>query len=152
MFFKDLKLPSNPLAGAMPAWHARLPIVQLGEVCQAARDQGGRLVAVWGEEVRHGSPGFALHLVLANADGALWLTCPLDPHAPVMPDLTAWFTCADRQQRSLRDLLGITIDPKATDADRRPWLRHAAWSESEFPLRQGTHLPPDRKPGRDRYP
>ncbi len=152
MFFKDLRLPLTPLAGAVPAWHSHITIAQLGDVCRAARNQGGRLVALWGEEVRHGTAGFSLHLALANADGALWLTCPLDPVTPTIPDLTQWFACADRQQRTLNDLLGITIDTQTHTADRRPWLRHAAWSESEFPLRHGTAMPNDRQPGQDRYP
>ncbi|MFM9968247.1 MAG: NADH-quinone oxidoreductase subunit C, partial [Burkholderiales bacterium] len=137
MFFNDLKIPLTPLAGPIPAWHTRIDLAQLAAVCRAASAQGGRLAALWGND---DVQGFSLHAVLANDDGALWLTCPLDATQPRIPDLTQWFACADRQQRSLRDLLGIEIEAAAADADRRPWLRHAAWRETQFPLRRDSHL------------
>lgn len=151
MFFNDLKLPLMPLAGPVPGWHSNVGIGELPRICAAARDQGGRLAALWGEALAGGAPGFALHLVLANADGALWISCALDPAKPAIPDLTRWFACADRQQRALFDLLGIAIEPSAVDADRRPWLRHGAWGEAAFPLRPDAPVPGSAPPADDPY-
>jgi len=58
------------------------------------------------------------------------------------PDVSAIFPAAERMQRATFDLLGLS----AIGADdRRKWLRHAAWKESEFPLRKDfdtIHHPP----------
>ena len=152
MFFNDLRLSVKPLAGPIPAWHARVEIARLPDVCRAAREQGGRLAALWGADQRDQGEGFALHLVLAHADGALWLTCGLDAARPAIPDLSQWFACADRQQRTLHDLLGIALETGTDPADRRPWLRHGAWSETEFPLRRDApSMSPAAPPGEDPY-
>lgn len=136
MTFERLNLRMSTLQGAAPARHALIEAAQLEAVCREAGDQGGRLTALWGGDNRDRGEGFALHLVLASSDGALWLTCPLDARNPVYPDLSQCFACADRPQRALADLLGIQVAPTEEFVDRRPWLRHAAWSASEYPLRR----------------
>ena len=78
MSFDGLRLSPIPLLGAVPAWHARVESGRLPEVCESARAQGGRLAALWGSDERDRGAGFALHLVLANGDGALWLTAELE--------------------------------------------------------------------------
>jgi Ni,Fe-hydrogenase III large subunit len=62
----------------------------------------------------------------------LWLHCPLPADQLQYPDLSPIFHPALRMQRAARDLLGIDADA----ADRRPWLRHAAWQETDHPLRR----------------
>jgi Ni,Fe-hydrogenase III large subunit/Ni,Fe-hydrogenase III component G len=151
MFINNLKIPVKPLPGPVPAWHTRVELSRLADICTEARNQGGRLCALWGADERDRGAGFSLHLVLANDDGALWITCPLDAGKPLIPDIAKWFACADRQQRALHDLLGIAVEPAATEADRRPWLRHGAWSAAEFPLRLDAALSQSSPPGADGY-
>ena len=151
MSFEGLRLPMTPLHGAAPAWHARIEAADLAAVCSTAREQGGRLAALWGEDARDRSGGFALHLVLANADGALWLSVPLDGTNPAYPDISPWFASAIRPQRALRDLLGFEVTHMGEHPDRRPWLRHAAWTAAEFPLRHDASPQPPATPGQDDY-
>ncbi len=151
MAFEGLQLPMLPLHGASPAWHARVETAQLPQVCRAVRDQGGRLTALWGADNRDQAGGFSLHLILANGDGALWLTCRLDARNPAYPDLSQWFSSADRQQRAIHDLLGIQVEHSTAFVDRRPWLSHGAWSGSEFPLRRDASLENTSPPGTDNY-
>ena len=85
MAFDGLRLSMRPLPGTLPLWHARTEADRLAEVCRAAASQGGRLAALWGSDdrianapVKADSPaGFTVHLILANRDGALWLTASL---------------------------------------------------------------------------
>jgi Ni,Fe-hydrogenase III large subunit len=53
--------------------------------------------------------------------------------APAYPEIAGLFPAASRMQRALFDLLGVAAQGAA---DRRPWLRHAAWRDDEFPLRR----------------
>jgi Ni,Fe-hydrogenase III large subunit len=49
------------------------------------------------------------------------------------PEIAGLFPAAGRMQRALRDLLGLEAEGAR---DTRPWLRHGAWREEEFPLRR----------------
>src|SRR5690606_5949708 len=42
-----------------------------------------------------------------------------------------------RMQRAARDLAGVRAD----EADQRPWLRHGAWSDGQYPLQPGAFAP-----------
>ncbi len=89
---------------------------------------GGRLVALWGSEY---ADGFAMHAVLATRDDFAVLTLPLA--AERYPDISDVFPAAIRLQRGVYDLLGLVA---VGAADQRKWLRHTAWPEKVFPLRQ----------------
>jgi Ni,Fe-hydrogenase III large subunit/Ni,Fe-hydrogenase III component G len=132
MAFESLPLQLTPLPGAVPAWRGEAAAADLPDVCQAVKDQGGRLAALWGTDEHDLGEGCALHLALAKPEGMLWLRCALPEDDPRYPDLSPIFYPAQRMQRAARDLLGIDADAK----DRRPWLRHAAWQEHDYPLRR----------------
>ncbi len=97
--------------------------------CREVRDQGGRLVALWGSER---GAGLAAHVALATAGGLAILSLPVAKERPVYPGIETVFPAASRMQRAAYDLLGI--EAQGSD-DRRPWLRHAAWAGDVFPLR-----------------
>jgi Ni,Fe-hydrogenase III large subunit/Ni,Fe-hydrogenase III component G len=132
MSFDSLPLQLTELPGAVPAWQGQATAAELPDICQAVKDQGGRLAALWGTDERDRGQGCALHLALAKPEGMLWLRCSLPADQPQYPDLSSIFYPAGRMQRAARDLLGVDADA----ADRRPWLRHAAWQETDHPLRR----------------
>ncbi|MBE0613856.1 MAG: NADH-quinone oxidoreductase subunit C [Burkholderiales bacterium] len=130
MAFDSLPVELSELPGAVPAWQAQAGTADLQNICQAVKNQGGRLIALWGTDEQDRGEGYTLHLSLAKAEGLLWLRCALPVDQPKYPDLSPIFYNAHRMQRAARDLLGIDADA----ADRRPWLRHAAWRDSDRPL------------------
>ena len=132
MAFESLPLQLIELPGAVPAWQGQASAADLPDICQAVKDQGGRLAALWGTDEQDRGQGYALHLALAKPEGMLWLRADLPAGDPQYPDLSPIFYPAQRMQRAARDLLGVDAD----GGDRRPWLRHAAWQEADHPLRR----------------
>ena len=132
MAFDRLPLDLTRLPGAAPAWQAEAAPAELPDICQEVKDRGGRLAALWGTDEQDRDRGYALHLALAKPEGMLWLRAKLPATDPHYPDLSSIFYPAGRMQRAARDLLGID----AGAADRRPWLRHTAWAQTEHPLRR----------------
>jgi Ni,Fe-hydrogenase III large subunit/Ni,Fe-hydrogenase III component G len=135
MGLEKFALDLKPLPGAMPVWRAQVDSAAWCASAQTVREQGGRLVALWGSDET--PAGFAVHAALAVREGVLWLTLPLAARQPEYPDLGAVFPAAQRMQRAACDLLGI----RAAGADARKWLRHGAWSAAEFPLRKSYDAP-----------
>jgi len=119
------------LDGAIPAWLGEIKSGDLQPVCQNVADGGGRLVALWGGDVREQNNGFALHVVLVNEAGLICLSMALDAVQPVYPDISRIFPAASRMQRAAYDLLGIYAHE---GHDYRKWVRHGAWHG--FPLRK----------------
>ncbi len=132
MTFDSLPMQLSVLPGAVPAWQGQASAANLPNVCQAANDQGGRLVALWGTDEQDRGEGYTLHLILAKPGGLLWLRSALPADQAHYPDLAPIFFNAQRMQRAARDLLGIDTDAE----DRRPWLRHAAWRDTDRPLQR----------------
>lgn len=65
------------------------------------------------------------------------------------PSIADLFPCAARMQRAAADLTGI----HARESDSRPWLRHAAWPATYFPLAEWTkEFRPAGAPAADQYP
>jgi Ni,Fe-hydrogenase III large subunit/Ni,Fe-hydrogenase III component G len=106
---------------------------------------GGRLLSLWGTD-RGEAGGYALSAVYAAREGLVWLDLPLGV-ATTYPDLTQLFPFANRMQRAVYDLLGVSaLDAK----DRRSWLNHGAWLSAGFPLRRDASdesISTDRQPG-----
>ena len=132
MSFDSLPLQLTKLPGAVPAWRADAEAAALPDICHAVQSQGGRLAALWGTDEHDRGEGCALHLALATIEGMLWLRSALPAGELQYPDLSPIFYPAQRMQRAARDLLGLDAEA----ADRRPWLRHAAWQEGDRPLRR----------------
>jgi Ni,Fe-hydrogenase III component G len=85
------------------------------------REEGGRLVSLWGEDGRNTSGDFRLCVVLETTDRLLVVEQALPLDAPTYPDLSEIFPSAARLQRAAHDLVGL----HALGGDDRPWLRHA---------------------------
>jgi len=145
----DLPIQARPIAGAMPAFHAALEAGELRGLCQQARTQQARIVALWGSDETVRGGGYALHLALALPAGLLWLSVPLAREHPSYPGIVDIYPCAERMQRAAYDLLGIV----ARDSpDQRKWLRHGAWPGGVFPLRKEFDIASSSPPAGDHYP
>jgi Ni,Fe-hydrogenase III large subunit/Ni,Fe-hydrogenase III component G len=145
---EDLGIVGTPLAGAMPAFRAPVAAGELREVCEKARRQQARLVALWGSDETTRGAGYALHLALALPCGLLWLTVALPRERPQYPGIADLYPAANRMQRAAYDLVGI--EPQG-NADRRKWLRHGSWPEGVFPLRKDFDGARRFAPAGDRY-
>jgi Ni,Fe-hydrogenase III large subunit/Ni,Fe-hydrogenase III component G len=89
-----------------------------------------RLFALWGARAAPGE-GFLIRAVFVAERAALVLELPvLDSDLPY-PGIQAFFPAASRMQRAAYDLWGL----RSTGPDQRPWLRHGAWPDGDFPLR-----------------
>ncbi len=128
------------LGGALPVWRAVVTPRQWRDAASLIRGRSGRLVALWGTDRRAHDSRFGIAAVYATAEGFLWFDLPIDAAASATedgglryPDLAADFPPAERMQRAVADLLGIRAESASA---QRPWLRHAAWPETYFPLRR----------------
>jgi Ni,Fe-hydrogenase III large subunit/Ni,Fe-hydrogenase III component G len=114
-------------------WRGFLDAARLPAFARAVKDDNGQLIALWGSDDRQLGGGFGVHLAFLTAAGMVWVSSALAADAPAYPDLAHIFPQGDRMQRAAFDLLGIAASGAV---DTRKWLRHAAWSENEFPLRK----------------
>ena len=121
------------LAGEAPADFARVTAAQWSEAARAVRDSGGRLVALWGADRRDAGAAFCVRAAYATVEGLSILDLHVPEADPSYPDLSGLFVPAGRMQRAVRDLVGLEASGAA---DARPWLRHGAWGDAEYPLRR----------------
>jgi Ni,Fe-hydrogenase III large subunit len=115
---------------------------------RAAEDMaagGGRLLAQWAS--RDGGGNTMVRAAFIADAGLLLLCLPLTAAETDYPGIEQWFPSAGRMQRAVADLSGV----RASDADTRPWLRHAAWPESFHPLVDPEAPPSLPLPAADRY-
>ena len=146
-----MRIPGMPqateaLPGAVPASIARVNAAAWSEAAVLARRSGCRLVAVWGAERRDRDAMLSIFAAYATEQGLCMVELPVAAANPVYPDLSGVFPAANRMQRAARDLLGLV--PEGVDVDSRPWLRHGAWRDGEFPMRRdfGRTTPPESTP------
>ncbi len=123
------------LPGPLPMWHAAMDRDQWSAAARMAAGSGGRLVALWGVERDAPATGVAACAAYALPQGLVWLELPLDAATRSFPDLAASFPCANRMQRAMAELSGLTAEGAV---DARPWLSHGLWADaSAQPLRPG---------------
>jgi Ni,Fe-hydrogenase III large subunit/Ni,Fe-hydrogenase III component G len=139
MKLEDFQIELKPLSGAMPVWCGRVDAQQWRAACRQVRDKGGRLVALWGADHRNRGEGFVVHAALTVQSGLLVIALPVEQAS--FPDISDIFPAANRMQRAIHDLLGVSA---GNAADERKWLRHTAWRADAFPLRKdfGAGSPP----------
>jgi Ni,Fe-hydrogenase III large subunit/Ni,Fe-hydrogenase III component G len=144
-----IALDTRALAGAVPASVARVESAQWIESARRVNERKGRVVALWGADNRDRDARFSVFSAYAVRDGLIILELPVDPASPAYPDLSGIFPGATRMQRALYDLLGVAAKGAA---DSRPWLRHGAWRENEFPLRRDFDAAGRRENTPEHYP
>jgi len=144
---EDFDIELTPLPGAVPAWRGEADATHWRSLCQRIRDKGGRLLALWGTDRRATSGDFAIHAALIIRSGLVWLTHPVTEDT--YPGIADIFAPAERMQRATADLFGIRANDQP---NARPWLRHGAWPQTEFPLRKDFNARLQRDNEQDRYP
>ena len=87
---------------------------------------GGRLISLWASRDTAGAQ--LVRAAFAADAGVLVLDAAIGCFGFPYPGLEQSFPSASRMQRAIADLSGL----HSTDADQRPWLRHAAWP-ADFP-------------------
>ncbi len=137
---------AQPVAGAPGFTALRLDREEWSRATQRVAAGGGRLLALW---ITPGLEPGAASWVRASfllADGGGVLIAHEVAEQETYPSLHEQFPAAIRLQRAAYDLTGVA----SSDVDRRPWLRHAAWSADEFPLRDAQLMRAD-EPALDDY-
>lgn len=106
---------------------------------------GGRLISLWAGS--HAAGGHLLRAAFVADAGVLILSLHLSPSDLYYPGIEQLFPSARRMQRAIADLNGL----RSTDADQRPWLRHAAWPADFYPLSHATAPDTPSPPAIDDY-
>jgi Ni,Fe-hydrogenase III large subunit/Ni,Fe-hydrogenase III component G len=106
---------------------------------------GARLLALWANRDADGRNW--VRALYGAQTAALVVSLPLAAEQRQYPGIEHSFPSAGRMQRAIADLDGL----RATDADARPWLRHAAWPESFHPLDRADPLPSSAAPALEDY-
>jgi Ni,Fe-hydrogenase III large subunit/Ni,Fe-hydrogenase III component G len=135
----DRGLPLQRLKAPLPVWHAPVDRAAWSTTARAVRDDGGRLVSMWGIDRAADHEGAAACVSYAVPEGLVWLELQLEAASLGFPDLSSTFSCAARMQRAMTDLSGL--QPEGTE-DRRPWLAHGLWAGGPAPLQLGAEPEP----------
>jgi Ni,Fe-hydrogenase III large subunit/Ni,Fe-hydrogenase III component G len=104
-----------------------------------------RLVALWASGDDAGTP--IVRATFLTERRALLVSLRLDNAGVRYPGLENLFPAASRMQRAIADLCGL----HSTDADTRPWLRHARWPASYRPLIDAQMPTPSAEAAIDAY-
>jgi Ni,Fe-hydrogenase III large subunit/Ni,Fe-hydrogenase III component G len=131
MRLEGLDIEATQMPCAVTAFRARVDAEKWIDTCRRAQDQGGRLVALWASDARGEGRDFVAQAALVVPSGLVVLSLPVADGS--YPDVAAIFPAAERMQRAVFDLHGISAQGAE---DRRKWLRHAAWPAEVFPLRK----------------
>ena len=132
-----------------PAHVLELDAADWPRAARIAADLGCRFAGLWGD------PQSARLVVRAGFEYAgdyLVLATELPPGQPTLGSITPSYPAADRLERHLHDLLGVTL---IDHPDPRRWTRHQAWSDAQFPLLNdfpAAGTPPRRTPADADYP
>ncbi len=145
--FRASDSPPPSLASAVPAKRCPVDAIGLLTACRVMWEQGGQLVALWGCDDRDRDRGYAVNVVLQDADGLVLLEHALPSSESTYPDLAVVFPAANRMQRAAFDLVGIASEAD----DQRPWLWQASWPIDQFPLRRDFVASPKWQPGEEEY-
>jgi len=147
MRLEDFSFETTRLPGAMPVWTARVEGEAWLTACRQVREKGGRLVALWGADHTERGAGYTVYAALTIRSGLLVIAVAAEGER--YPDISDVFPAANRMQRAVRDLYGLTAEGAS---DTRKWLRHAAWPEDVFPLRKSFDARQTFPGCADRYP
>lgn len=121
-------MPSN-----LPCRHKKAGAVEWRQTAEAVRSAGGQLITLWGADDRDRDGRFRVFAVYLRAESLVVIEHPIEDRArPAYPSLAEIFPGAQRMERAIYDLLGIS----SRQPDHRGWLRHGGWPQDAFPLRR----------------
>jgi Ni,Fe-hydrogenase III large subunit/Ni,Fe-hydrogenase III component G len=132
-----------------PAHVLEIDAEDWGQAGRQAAAFGCRWAGVWADQR---DDEFSV-LCLLEYQGDYLILCTEIPVAtPLLPSHTPYYPGADRPERHLQDMFGIAF---GDHPDARRWIRHQAWSEDQYPLRDGFPVKgsdPQETPPDDDYP
>lgn len=108
-----------------------------------------RLATLWAQDL---GEYFELNVVLELQASYLLFRTLISSDHPSITSFTPYFPAANRLERHTHDMFGINF---INLADQRPWTKHQAWNENQFPLRKSfavTTLPTTTTPPDNNYP
>jgi Ni,Fe-hydrogenase III large subunit/Ni,Fe-hydrogenase III component G len=126
---------ASPVGGVLPARRLRVTGDEWLTCVSDLAAARGRLLALWAASAGTVAGHAVVRAAIAGSQGVLVAELALQgvgaaTGEAVYPGIGTIFPCALRMQRAAYD----TCKVRATDPDRRPWLRHAAWPAGFFPL------------------
>lgn len=121
---------ATPVAGAAGMRRLTVDDSAWTRAAQSFAAADAQLLALWGGRSAVGE-GYLIRAAFVAKSSGLILELPVARPESPYPGLEPFFSAASRMQRATHDLWGL----RATDPDTRPWVRHAAWAEDTFPLR-----------------
>jgi Ni,Fe-hydrogenase III large subunit len=137
---------TRQLAPAQTLW---LDAEDWGGAARAAAACGCRWAGVWADAV---DDRLLVRACLAYQGDYLVLITEVFPAQPVLASHTPHYPGANRMERHLQDMFGIAL---LDHPDSRRWIRHQAWPEHVFPLRNNfpvTGQAPGRARADSEYP
>ncbi len=123
-------------------------------VASSARALDFRWVALWTDDVRTqatDAPLFHVNACFAKDGAYLVARTTVAGTHPKLASHATLYPAADRPERHVHDLLGITF---VGAPDARRWSRHQAWAQDQFPLRRDAPAagdPPAQTPADHQY-
>ncbi len=143
-----LHVEAQQAPGLAPARLVIVPAADWGRLGREAKVAAWRWAAGWGED---GDDTIGVNACFEKA-GTYFVARTLVPRAtPVLASHSAAYPGADRPERHIRDLLGVTF---SDHPDPRRWTRHHAWQQGEYPLRRdfpAAGQPPAQTPADYQY-
>jgi Ni,Fe-hydrogenase III large subunit/NADH:ubiquinone oxidoreductase subunit C len=100
------------------------------KAAQLAQEQGWRWAAGWAEDE---GDQFSVSVCMEHQGSYVVLRTRIDSGQPSLPSHAPYFAAANRPERQMHDLFGITF---SDHPDGRRWTRHQAWDADTFPLRR----------------
>ena len=124
--------------GCAPATGLEVEPEHWGTIAKMASTLGFRWVGGWAIDASGDAPIFqpTVFACLEKEGRFLLIRTMLRDGQHQLPSQSRWFPGANRPERHTRDAFGIDF---AGHPDNRPWLRHQAWTASQFPLRKNFH-------------
>lgn len=148
---KNERLPfeTKELKSVIAIEYAQCDVNDLHQRCHMIKNHDGILLSLWGSDERDQDGTFHLSIAFfVHPHGLLLLQTSVAEASLTYPDISDLFPAACRMQRALFDMLGI--QPEVSN-DKRRWLRHDAWPENYFPLRQDAKLTDEFENKLDHY-
>lgn len=132
MEHQRIALPAN-----VPTSRMRVDSRQWFQVAEVLRESGSQLLTLWGADDRDRDGCFRIYAAYLQSDHLMVLEHALGHSREqaaglAYPSISSLFPAAGRMERAVYDLLGISPEEK----DKRGWLLHGGWPETEFPLRR----------------
>ncbi len=127
---EDMAVREVPEAsGLAPARGISVGADDWGNFGKSARNWNCRWAGCWAEDL---GDQLRVHACFEKDHGYLLAHTDLRRATPILSSHAPYFPAAARAERHLQDLYGIAF---GDHPDPRPWIRHQAWKNGEYPLR-----------------